>query len=371
LKFGEYFVSAGFGDRDRAAAIGKTRLSANVSKADDGYATVFYDGGEDISRAKPAQLSPGLDSGTLNFYLTESPRFKIRGQVLPLVDGVRITLAPKGSDLTESDYFTYPNVNGAFEIRGVSPGTYVLLATAGDGALSSDVVALGVSDEDIDGVRLTLQETMTVAGGVALDGNPRTDLTALRVKLVRSTPEFDQTIETRPTADGAFTLEAVAPQAEYDIAVESLPPGAYVRNIMSGSRSVLSGKSPLQPGQPLRIGLAVAPENLEVRVLKGNELTPGVQVVLVPAASLRRRADRYVTGFTTQSGDLRLNVPPGDYTAYAFEQIPAGAYYALAYSPAAESRFRDRAVLLTVEERGSKTIQLKVISAADTAGGFQ
>src|SRR5213593_2343577 len=84
LNFGEYFVNAGYSDRDRAAAIGRTQLSANVSRADDGYATIFYDGAEDISRARAAHLAPGSDPGTLNIYLKDSARFKIRGQVLPL-----------------------------------------------------------------------------------------------------------------------------------------------------------------------------------------------------------------------------------------------------------------------------------------------
>src|SRR6267142_1428731 len=90
LNFGEYFVSAGYSDRDRGTAIGRAQLSANVSKADDGYATIFYDGSEDISRAQAAHLAPGSDPGTLNIYLRTSARFKIRGQVLPMMNGANI-----------------------------------------------------------------------------------------------------------------------------------------------------------------------------------------------------------------------------------------------------------------------------------------
>src|SRR5262249_21383573 len=163
LNFGEYLVSAGYGDRERAAATGKTQLSANVSRADDGYATIFYDGSEDIERAQPAHLAPGFDPGTLNIYLREATRFRIRGQVLPVVAGTKVILAPKGSDLAEADYFTQANTNGSFEIRGIGPGSYLLLATAADGALSSDVIAVHVTDADIDGVRLALEQTLQVS----------------------------------------------------------------------------------------------------------------------------------------------------------------------------------------------------------------
>ncbi len=372
LNFGEYFISAGYGDRDRAAAIGRAQLSANVSKADDGYATIFYNGAEDISRAQEAHLAPGSDPGTLNIYLRDSARFKIRGQVLPLIGGTKILLAPKGSDLTEADYFTQPNTSGAFEIRGVSPGSYLLLATAADGALSSDVIAVNVTDRDIDGVRLALQETMSISGRLLLEGNPRANLSGLEVKVVRSSSEFDQRIDAPASPVGAFTLEHIAPLAEYDIAVEPLPPGTYVKSISSGAFNVLPGKSRLIPVQLLQIVLAAATDGLEVHVTEGGDPAAGIQVVLIPDPLLRRRADRYITGFTGESGDLRLTaVPPGRYMAYAFEQIEPGAYYALGYTAPADNRFRDRAVSVTVGENGTKAIQLKVIPAAETAGGPQ
>ena len=142
LNFGACVVSAGYGDRDRASAVGKTQLSANVSKADDGYATAFYDGTDDMSRAAAAHLAPGLDASSLNIYLRDSARFKIRGEVLPIIAETKIIVAPKGSDLSEADYFIQPDASGAFEIRGLSTGSYVLLATAAAGTLSSDVMTI-------------------------------------------------------------------------------------------------------------------------------------------------------------------------------------------------------------------------------------
>ena len=276
-----------------------------------------------------------------------------------------------GSDLTDSSNFTQLT-SGPFEIRGVSPGSYVLLAAAADGALSSDVIALKVTDSDIDGVRLALEETMSVFGRFFLEGGPATNLSGLRVKAVRSSIEFDQTIHAGAGPDGVFGFEHVASLAEYDIAVEPLPPGTYVKSITSGGRNMLAGKSRFLPGQPLQIVLAAASVDLDVRVTNGSQPAGGIQVVLVPGPLLRRRADRYITGFTSQSGDLRLTaIPPGEYTAYAFEQIEPGAYFAFAYNPAAENRFKDRAVSVTVGEQGTRAIQLRAIPALETAGGLQ
>jgi len=372
LNFGVHFVSAGYGDRERAAAIGKTQLSSNVSRADNGYVTAFYDDVDDLSRARPVSLTSGSDPGTVNFYLTESARFRIRGQVLPAGADAKIMLAPKGSDLSDTDYFIHPNQSGAFEIRGVSPGSYVLLATAADGAKSSDVITVNVTDTDVDGVRLTLEDTVTIVGELSWSGNSRADFSGLLVKLMRSSIEFEQTFDTRADANGAFAIERIAPSAEYDIAVEPLPDGTYIRSITSAGRTVLSGMSRLSPDQPLQISLATATDTLEVAVTKAGEPAPGVQVVLVPVPQLQRRADRYITGFTGQLGDLQLSaIPPGQYTAYAFEQIEQGAYYALAYNPAAMMLFRERAVPVIVGGNRAKSIQLKVILAAETAGVLQ
>src|SRR5205823_10914841 len=231
------------------------------------------------------------------------------------------------------------------------------LATAADGALSSDVIAVNVTDSDIDGVRLALEETMSISGGLFLEGSPRASLSGLHVKLVRSSTEFDQRIDAPAAPDGAFTLDHVAPLAEYDIAVDPLPPGTYVKSVSSGGRNILPGKSRLLPKQPLQLVLAAATDGLEVHVDKGADPAAGVQVVLIPDPILRRRADRYITGFTTESGDLSLTaVPPGRYTAYAFEQIETGAYYALAYNPPAGNRFKDRAVSAIVGESGTRAI---------------
>jgi hypothetical protein len=372
LNFGEYFVSAAYGDRDRSVAVGRTQLSPNVARADDGYAALFYDGGEDISRAQPVRLAPGFAGNALNLYLRDPARFKVRGQVLPAIPGTKILFAPKGSDLTESTSSTQAGAGGVFEIRGVSPGSYVMIAMSDDGAYSSEVISVGVTDHDIEQMRVALAATISISGSVVGEGAGRTRYSGLHVRLLRGNAEFDQRIDIAAGPDGSFVFEHV-PQADYDIEVDPLPPGTYVKAIGSGPRDLFfDARSRLLQNRPLQIVLGTAPDALDVQVVKGTDPAAGMQVALIPEPFLRRRADRYMTGFTDESGHLRLNsVPPGRYTAYAFEQIEKDAYYALAYSAETENRFRDRSVSVTIGENGTKAIQLKAIPAAETAGGLQ
>jgi hypothetical protein len=371
LTFGQYFVSAGFSDRDRQTAIGNTLLSPNVSKADDGYPTLFYDGGEDLSRARPVRLVAGSDNGSLDFYLKDSPRFRIRGQVVPPVPNVRILFAPRGGDLGDGTYSVEPNAAGAFEIRTVSPGVYLLLATDND-LFSSDVIAVNVTDSDISGVRLGLSKNIKeLPGAIAWEGDVRGDLSRMRVKLIRSTTEFDQKFEAKVAADGTFTLEKI-PLAQYDITVEPLPPGVYVKSIVSGNRSVLEGNARVIDGDKMRIVLATATDCLRVRTVKGSNPAPRAEIVLVPTPQFRRRPDRYIIGFSDAAGNAVLSaVPPVDYTAYAFEEIEPGAYYLLGYNGPTIDRFSDRSAPVSVDPKCVMPVQLRMIPATETIGGLQ
>jgi hypothetical protein len=234
---------------------------------------------------------------------------------------------------------------------------------------SSDVIAVNVSDADVEGVRLALAREISVSGTVTWEGNPRADFSELRVKLVRGTTEFDQTLYAEMRSNGSFRFDSVA-SSNYDLAVEPLPPGTYLKSARSGGLDFLvTGNTRFTSGQPLQIVLATAADTLDVHVTKEADPAAGAQVVLIPDLLMRRRPERYLTGFTDTSGNLHLTaVPPGGYTAYAFEQIEPGSYYALAAS-GADNRFRDRAVSVRAVD-GGKAIQLKMIPAAETAGGL-
>jgi hypothetical protein len=281
--------------------------------------------------------------------------------------------APKGSDLSDPDYFIQPKGGGAFEIRGVSPGSYFFLATADNGALSSEVIPVTVANDDVDGVRLVLAKTISISGDLSLENSPSLDASKLHVKLRRSTTEFDQTIDARVNRDGTFKLEHVSLYPEYDIAVEQLPAGTYVKSVNPRSLGLLQGKARVVADQKVQIDIATPICALDVHVTKRGSSAPGARVVLLPEPAMRRRADRYLTGRTDESGSLHLPaVPPGTYAVYAFEQIEPDGHYALAYSPAAENRLRVHAqILIIAEDDRKKSVELTIIPADDTAGGLR
>ena len=87
---------------------------------------------------------------------------------------------------------------------------------------------------------------------------------------------------------------------------------------------------------------------------------PGVQAVLVPDESRRGRRDAYFTSTTDSNGQFNLNnVPPGRYKAFAWEDIPAGAYQ----YPDFLKQYEDRGQSITVNANGAVTADVRLIPA--------
>jgi hypothetical protein len=101
-------------------------------------------------------------------------------------------------------------------------------------------------------------------------------------------------------------------------------------------------------GNELQIEFGEAAPNIEGHVEKGSQPAAGAQIVLVPEQRFRSRPDRFFVAFADANGDFELTRPaPGRYTAYAFEQLEPGAYFAFAYNSSLDLRFINRGLTVT------------------------
>jgi hypothetical protein len=373
LNFGEYIVGASYGERVRGSAMTGVHLSPNVSKADEGYATIFYGGTTNPGEARSIRLAPGIYAGTANIALTDVPRFKVQGQLVAstaVPADVRIAFVPAGSDLTGgADYSVIATAGGNFEITGVAPGAYVLFASGS--RVSSDVVSITVGNQDIDRLRIPLYPMTTVEGFVKPSV---TSPSQMRLQFIRRSIEVDQKFEIALDEYGGFTIDVGV--GHYDIFLEGLASGEYIAETRYAARDILPtgiivGGDP--PG-PLEIEVRAADASVEGRIVNNRGgASGGAQVVLVPERKFRQRPDRYFIGYTDETGAFQLNsVPAGEYTAYAFEQIEPGAHFAFAYSPLVNSRFAPYGSQVIVDGKPKpKPVALRLVPAGETAGGFQ
>jgi hypothetical protein len=199
----------------------------------------------------------------------------------------------------------------------------------------------------------------------------------MRVAVVRTRSDVDQKFETLAATNGSFTIPGI-PHGEFDVALENIPANTYVKSIrfFGQPEDVLMRNmriATLDTSSRLDIVLGPAMATVEgvVSDAKGRPAA-GAQVVLIPEARLRHRTDRYIAAYADASGNFQMkSIPPGQYTAYAFEQLEPGAYFAFAYDPRVNELFGNRGQPVTIAEAGSTTLQLKAIAASETAGGFQ
>jgi hypothetical protein len=212
-------------------------------------------------------------------------------------------------------------------LRGVTPGKLILSARAADGARGEVLLEISGAG-DVDGVAIPLVPPANLDGQVYLAGQSSLDFHQIRPGLVPLDADQPQLSAAVIDANGRFTLKGVDTGDDL-LDVQGLPEDAYLSAARIGERDVLadgiaidgSGKDPIEVLLNIDGGtLAVAVHDADDRP------SPGARFVLVPEPG-RRHPDRYRTAVVDENGRFTLRgIPPGDYTAFAWERIESNAH---------------------------------------------
>jgi hypothetical protein len=284
---------------------------------------------------------------------------------------------------------TLVNADGTFEIKGVAPGEYNLMANTRDanGQEYSARTRVSVGTADVANVVAALRPGADINGRILLSGTPPAQfrMTNLRVSLVAEDGSGPALFEFLPAAgargnaavnlqaltggrseavleDGTFTLKNVGAM-EYRVQVAGLPQGAYVQAGRIGSNDALNTPFTVDdPQSLLQLQIAFSPGRVTGVVTDSRGMpTPGAQAVLVPDEARRGRNDSYFNATTNQEGQFNFNnVPPGSYKLFAWESVPAGAWQ----YPDFIRRYEDRGQTLTVNPNGTTSMEGKLIPAS-------
>jgi sarcosine oxidase gamma subunit len=378
-----------------------------VSSPRSGTATVrtFYPSVTDFKSALPVPVTDGADVAGMDINLRVAPAFKITGSVvssLPVITNPprptspTFYLLPRDAGIPiEPTFPTFPNystVPGEFEIRGVSPGSYDLVATVPDssGRPSPGKVRVEVGSRDVEGVTVAIHPGVEVKARVFLDGkliplspppalqipgpiqlvNPQgggilppppppppppsppasTFLTAagtLARVFLRSKEIYPQIFESAAsgnmTSDGAggYVWSGV-PEGTYSIQLSGAPANSYVADIREGGASIYDTGFIVgdRPQIVIDVMLASGAKSIRgtVRDAAGKSVASAT-VVLVPSIARRQNTTLYRTTRTSVSGEFTLNnLAPGDYKLFAWESIPNTAYMNATFMEQYEAR---------------------------------
>jgi hypothetical protein len=360
---------------------------ASGVKESEAHPFMYHPGTPDPERATAIDVKPGANLRGIDVKADALPAWHIRGRVTGLPqqnpNGQQVPPAlaifPMTASFARNTMPTQINSDGTFDISRVNPGRYVLSARV-PGANATARVAVEVLNRDLD-VVINLTPGAQITGRIVVDrpaagGAPTVPMSDLRV-ILRPDPLVpgSQVYSAIPADDGLFTIPSGngnplgliagraqggrgggpgggggaplgVPIGDYRVLVApilqaptqpgsasaEMPPAlrsVYVKRIGFGESDALN--SPLrlrgEAQDPLVITLGMQLGSIEGRVLDGRQqpVTNGT-VVLIPNSSLRFKVDhRFAT--TDSAGRFQIdNLPPGDYDAFAWEDIERGAW---------------------------------------------
>jgi hypothetical protein len=353
-----YYVNASY------LPILPTPVNANEDASREAYAPTYYPGATDPTHARAIEATTEREISGIDFKLDRSQTVTVRGTTYSVVKrgpvAALVSLASPPESGSSSRYTVESDEKGAFEMKGIVSGTYILSAktVSGDGQIG--LSAITVRDRDYStadimvGPGVTLNVMFFTEAGATVDLRSTT-VTLLPVEWPVPAP---QPATLQP--NGSFIFTQVQP-GNYVIRVTGLPDGSYVKAARYADRDSLEDFAQIRydTAGPLNILLG-----LDGGLITGaavNEMGQAflnATVVLVPDKMRRHRQDQYSVTRTGQNGMFSLRgIPPGEYKLFAWESVDESAYM----NPEFISAFEDGGLPLQIGPATTLSTQVRVI----------
>ena len=330
--------------------------------------TTYYPDSVDAAGATALQVDAGSELRGIDIRIRRERVFSIRGLIIDAATGkpakTDLSAHLPGSSRGYSDpaWQTSSREDGAFELRNLRPGEYVLMASTnnrGEQAYGREEVS--ITDSDITGVKLTLEQGVTVTGTVKLEGErPPGRLSVFLSDLGGSYGHASSTVARN---DGTFEFRGIA-LGKYAVSMEIMPDGAYLKSVRFGGQDVTHTMLDFTSGVNGSVDILVSPHAAEVSGTAKNKdgaAMAGVEVTLWPKQGQSKSVYR---GSTDQDGDFRIaGLAPGDYYMNAWEDLDVYLSFDLDFL----KRFASPETTITLEEGEQQTVQPKLISREDAA----
>jgi hypothetical protein len=375
---GHYYISA-------------AHNSPNQIGPSESYPPTFFPGTSDPSLASPVDIGAGDELRNIDFFLVPTSMVCVRGRVLNSVAGqggerTQVLLLPRALAFRGSTFGKQADVrpNGAFEISGVAPGSYNLVAVYFDHDRQySARLPMEVSDTDIENIQLVISSGVELTGlvhsegarvvagvPVSESGTGEQDQLAMNEVRVLLEAYEDLPVVAEPSPvqvgpDGMFRMENV-PQDKYRVSIAGLPRDYYLKSVRVGGQDVLEEGLDLRGGTPwgkLELVVSSAGGRIDGAILtRKQQPFSGASVVLIPEATRRDNAHVYKIVIADQGGHFTIRgIPPGDYRLFAWEQVERGAYQDTTFL----RRYEGRGEPIRMQEGARLNVQLRVIPAEE------
>ena len=365
---GRYFVRAEH--KPDQEVIGRSfEIEGHESDDESTYVPLYYPSAIEPARATSVAVKAGEEISNLEILLRHVDVFTIRGRLFAQAarrsnSGYNVFLFPRGEDA----WLSLPDRNaviddktGAFFVRGVPPGPYLLRAIWMDeGRRYEAFQSIDVGNADVDGVALTVAPGMSIAGRIMWEGYPAFDKTGLFVSL-RATDELAGYGPSAGVAlQSTFMVNNVYDLA-YRVRVAGLCDDCYLKTVRYvGVPSADDVFTPAR-GSNASLELTISTKGARVRgsVVDQDKLPAvGVWVVLLPDEAHRASRRLYKSVSTDQYGHFEFRgIAPGDYKLFSWEEAESGSWE----DPYFLKPFEEKGEKISFQDGDQKTQNLTAI----------
>jgi hypothetical protein len=377
---GDYYVIVncqGSGGMSMPLGVGGDPANEELS-----YVPMYYPGVPSLKEASIVSVR-SADEVSVDISVTRQKTYHVRGVVTGTVDtpgGPPPTalLVPRDLAIVQGPRMAAV-VNGNFDVRGVIPGSYVLVVTL-EQANSQKKVAredVEVGAADVDGLTLVLGNIASIKGTLRVEGGmpPNTNLSLLMVNLqapeagALAGPSLTGTsAEARINPDGTFEIPEVAP-GNYMVGLTANGTAFrdwYTKSVRFAGRDVTDAGVRIGSGTSgsLEILVSAHGASVEGTVVDSNNLpVPNVGVMAIPDESRRKRWDLYDGGRTDDRGHFELRgLAAGEYSIVAAQNLDMDDRFDVDTM----TKFAREGTRMRLEDADHKTVQLNP-SASVTA----
>jgi hypothetical protein len=249
------------------------------------------------------------------------------------------------------------NQEGGFEISGLVPGSYTLVANrmGREEARTTGRLSIQVGNRDLDGLVLQMQRTFEITGTVKVpEGGSLAGARVIAESMETGLP-FQATLGGPVDATGAWKIPGVSP-GKFRIYLAPAPPGTYIKAVVVQGQDITAGADISSPATGIEIQLAPKAPDVTGAVTGGEkEPLGGATVVLVPESSRRTQFWLFRTTTTDQNGAFSIKgIIPGSYTVHAFREIEDGSWY----SPELLKSIEGKGASVKLAEGSAETVQI-------------
>jgi hypothetical protein len=331
------------------------------------YTTTFYATSTKLGEAVAVRLDYGQESAGIDVSLKRVRKVKLHGHVIngltgEAVSSASIELQRVDAHNTASIAIKVPvtfDHDHRFEIRDVTPESYVIWAESADGgkALVGNT-PLTVGEAGIDNVELTVQGERPASAVLVVDGDVKLDD---QVKL-RFEPrnERGKIIESSRVAGVEGFHFSLMGDALYDLFVSGLPNDFYLSAVkVNGVDAMPVGieGTAATADRPFEVVLDSHGGRLSGRVLGSDDsLWSRAGMALIPDPP-KGRVQSYREGASDENGLFQFRgVAPGRYILIAWLDEPPCEYY----DPDGLASCREVGMSVEVQESGEQNVELRM-----------